>query len=263
MKIRHSIGKKTSEALTEKLIGARLNKHQIMQLVDALVSYPELTGVLLKVIFEQDKLRKNFNGCWVFDHLMRKKLGYLLPYMNVFIEGLTHISWESTLRPMAHVLEMVNERYFVKKDAAYTKTITTEQQEIMAEVCFDWLIGPHKVAGRYRNKTSNLAPFFSEEALIKYRVQVEIEYFIALCELPIQQFQEFDTSKFGTLRDIYLKFSAEDANAIKEIEKTTNHDVKAVEYFIKQKLYLCWPEHTDSLPPLLDWVKKLQFLWNA
>jgi hypothetical protein len=136
----------TAEALTEKLIGARLNKHQIMQLVDALVSYPELTGVLLKVIFEQDKLRKNFNGCWVFDHLMRKKLGYLLPYMNVFIEGLTHISWESTLRPMAHVLEMVNERYFVKKDAAYTKTITTEQQEIMAEVCFDWLIGPHKVA---------------------------------------------------------------------------------------------------------------------
>ena len=91
------------------------------------------------------------------------------------------------------------------------------------------------VDGRYRNKTSNLAPFFSEEALIKYRVQVEIEYFIALCELPIQQFQEFDTSKFGTLRDIYLKFSAEDANAIKEIEKTTNHDVKAVEYFIKQK----------------------------
>ncbi|MGS2763172.1 adenylosuccinate lyase [Sinomicrobium sp. M5D2P9] len=91
------------------------------------------------------------------------------------------------------------------------------------------------IDGRYRNKTENLAPFFSEEALIKYRVRVEIEYFIALCNLPLPQLKDFDQSLFGDLRSIYINFSAQDAEAIKEIEKTTNHDVKAVEYFIKQK----------------------------
>ncbi|MFS4418328.1 adenylosuccinate lyase [Maribacter sp. 2307ULW6-5] len=90
------------------------------------------------------------------------------------------------------------------------------------------------IDGRYRGKTQALAPYFSEEALIKYRVRVEIEYFIALCELPLPQLQDFDPSKFTALREIYEQFSAEDARAIKTIEKTTNHDVKAVEYFIKE-----------------------------
>ncbi|MBQ4914846.1 adenylosuccinate lyase [Maribacter sp. MMG018] len=90
------------------------------------------------------------------------------------------------------------------------------------------------IDGRYRNKTESLAPYFSEEALIKYRVRVEIEYFIALCEIPLPQLVDFDNSKFGALRDIYLNFDAKDALEIKEIEKTTNHDVKAVEYFIKK-----------------------------
>ena len=89
------------------------------------------------------------------------------------------------------------------------------------------------IDGRYRKKVENLAPYFSEEALIKYRVRVEIEYFISLCELPLPQLSSFDTSKFSELRDIYNNFDAQDAQAIKEIEKTTNHDVKAVEYFIK------------------------------
>lgn len=91
------------------------------------------------------------------------------------------------------------------------------------------------IDGRYRNKTDKLADFFSEEALIKYRVRVEIEYFIALCEIPLPQLQGFDNSLYTKLRNIYKNFSAEDALAIKEIEKTTNHDVKAVEYFIKEK----------------------------
>ena len=91
------------------------------------------------------------------------------------------------------------------------------------------------VDGRYRNKTASLSAFFSEEALIKYRVQVEIEYFIALCELPLPQLADFDVQKFEELRKIHRSFSAEDAATIKEIERTTNHDVKAVEYFIKQK----------------------------
>lgn len=89
------------------------------------------------------------------------------------------------------------------------------------------------IDGRYRTKTMSLSPYFSEEALIKYRVLVEIEYFIALCEIPLPQLQIIDTSVFEKLRAIYHNFSAEDAQSIKEIEKTTNHDVKAVEYFIK------------------------------
>jgi len=91
------------------------------------------------------------------------------------------------------------------------------------------------IDGRYRSKTANLAPYFSEEALIKYRVLVEIEYFIALCEIPLPQLKDFDNSLFGSLRDIYKNFNAENAQAIKDIEKVTNHDVKAVEYFIKEK----------------------------
>ena len=89
------------------------------------------------------------------------------------------------------------------------------------------------IDGRYRSKTAALSPYFSEEGLIKYRVQVEIEYFIALCELPLPQLVSFDPSNFDKLRDIYRNFNTEDASKIKEIEKTTNHDVKAVEYFIK------------------------------
>ncbi|WP_420155288.1 adenylosuccinate lyase [Siphonobacter sp.] len=92
------------------------------------------------------------------------------------------------------------------------------------------------VDGRYRRTTESLAPFFSEFGLIHYRVRIEIEYFIALCELPLPQLADFDTSLFDQLRSIYTEFSEADALRIKEIEKTTNHDVKAVEYFIKEKL---------------------------
>lgn len=91
------------------------------------------------------------------------------------------------------------------------------------------------IDGRYRKKTESLAPFFSEEALIKYRVLVEIEYFIALCEANLPQLASIDSSTFDDLRKIYLSFSIEDALWIKETEKVTNHDVKAVEYFIKDK----------------------------
>ena len=91
------------------------------------------------------------------------------------------------------------------------------------------------VDGRYRSKTKPLHAFFSEQALIKYRVQVEIEYFIALCSHPIPQLESFQHSLFEDLRSLYKHFSPEDAKAIKDIEKTTNHDVKAVEYFLKNE----------------------------
>ena len=89
------------------------------------------------------------------------------------------------------------------------------------------------IDGRYRNKTMSLSPYFSEEALIRYRVLVEIEYFIALCELPLPQLKGVDKPVFESLRALYKNFSTADAQSIKNIEATTNHDVKAVEYFIK------------------------------
>ena len=92
------------------------------------------------------------------------------------------------------------------------------------------------IDGRYRGKTDALADYFSEYALIRYRVRVEIEYFITLCELPLPQLQDLDHSLFEPLRDIYRQFSVEDAQRVKDIEKVTNHDVKAVEYFIKEKI---------------------------
>ncbi|PID69351.1 MAG: adenylosuccinate lyase [Flavobacteriales bacterium] len=100
---------------------------------------------------------------------------------------------------------------------------------------FNQLTAVSPIDGRYRVKTAPLAPYFSEFALIRYRVQVEIEYFIALCELPLPQLKQVNKSIFDNLRAIYHDFNLEDAVRIKEIEKTTNHDVKAVEYFIKEK----------------------------
>ena len=91
------------------------------------------------------------------------------------------------------------------------------------------------IDGRYREKVSTLDSFFSEHALIRYRVMVEIEYFIALCKIPLPHLANFDTDNFETLQDIYKQFTEADAFRVKEIERTTNHDVKAVEYFIKEK----------------------------
>jgi len=91
------------------------------------------------------------------------------------------------------------------------------------------------IDGRYRNKVDGLALYFSEYALIRYRIMVEVEYFIALCEIPLPQLSSFDSSKFSELRKIYEDFQLEDAEKVKQIEAVTNHDVKAVEYFIKEK----------------------------
>ena len=92
------------------------------------------------------------------------------------------------------------------------------------------------IDGRYRGKTEPLAEYFSEYALVRYRVRVEIEYFIALCELPLPQLQDFDHALFPQLRALYNNFTPADAQRVKDIEQVTNHDVKAVEYFIKEKL---------------------------
>lgn len=102
----------------------------------------------------------------------------------------------------------------------------------------DILTAISPIDGRYWNKTERLADYFSEYALMRYRVHVEIEYFIALCEMPLPQLKRVDVSLFDKLREIYKKFTEKDAARIKEIESVTNHDVKAVEYFIKEKFDL-------------------------
>ena len=95
------------------------------------------------------------------------------------------------------------------------------------------------IDGRYADKTKTLVPYFSEEALIRYRVRVEVEYFIALCELPLPQLTDFPKEKYEALRKLYQNFTTAEAQKVKEIERTTNHDVKAVEYFIKEAFDYC------------------------
>ncbi|MFI3264125.1 MAG: adenylosuccinate lyase [Rikenellaceae bacterium] len=90
--------------------------------------------------------------------------------------------------------------------------------------------------GRYRNVTESLADYFSESALIRYRIRVEVEYFIALCQIPLPELADIDTAMFDELRKLYTEFSAADAERVKEIESVTNHDVKAIEYIIKEKM---------------------------
>ncbi len=100
----------------------------------------------------------------------------------------------------------------------------------------DILTAVSPIDGRYRSKTEPLTRYFSEYALMRYRLRVEIEYFIALCDLPLPQLRSFDKSRYAQLRSIYESFSEDDAARIKAIESVTNHDVKAVEYFIKERL---------------------------
>lgn len=115
----------------------------------------------------------------------------------------------------------------------------------------DALTAVSPIDGRYRSKTECLADYFSEYALIRYRVRVEIEYFITLCELPLPQLESFNSALFEQLRDIYRNFDETSAARVKEIEKTTNHDVKAVEYFIKEEF--------DKIDGLDDYKEFIHF----
>ena len=113
------------------------------------------------------------------------------------------------------------------------------------------LMAVSPIDGRYHSKTQNLADYFSEFALIRYRVRVEIEYFTALCEYPLPQLSGVPADALAILRSVWQNFSAEDAGRIKDIEKVTNHDVKAVEYFIKEKF--------DQMPELVPFKEFIHF----
>lgn len=144
----------TSEELKAHLNSRRLNKVRIDELVQVLSYRPELTAPLLEEVFAQDASGDSFNASWVFDHLMRKKLDFLLPHLDSFVKGTAKLKSESCMRPMAHVLEMLNEEYFKKNNALYQKTITNEHHGVMIETCFDWLISEHKVATKVFGMTS-------------------------------------------------------------------------------------------------------------
>lgn len=122
-------------------------------LVDELENHPELTGFLIRDVFEQDKINM-FHSSWVFDHLMRKKLVYLLPHLELFTQGLAFLKSESCIRPMAHVCQMVTKTCFKKKDNLFIDTISHVQLERILNACFDWLIGPHKIAAKVFSMTS-------------------------------------------------------------------------------------------------------------
>nr|WP_299338827.1 adenylosuccinate lyase [Allomuricauda sp.] len=143
----------TEQQLHVRLNEGRLSKEKIDGLVNELTHWPELTGSLIQFVFEEDK-SDSFNASWVLDHLIRKKLVYILPHMELFTQGLQTMTSESCIRPMAHICEMVTEAYFIKKDETFKQNTTSEQLERIMTICFDWLIGNHKVATKVFAMTS-------------------------------------------------------------------------------------------------------------
>ncbi len=143
----------TEKELFPILNSGRLSKPQIDQLVGNLVKQPQLAKILFEAIFVEDQ-QGTFNASWAFDHLMRKKLEYILPFFNDFANRLAELRTESCIRPMAHVCEMVCMAYFKKKDPAFTQHITDSQLEQIMTVCFDWLISPMNIAPKVFSMTS-------------------------------------------------------------------------------------------------------------
>lgn len=143
----------TEQQLCSILNSGRLSKVRIEGLVQELEHYPELTLTLINRVFEEDKI-DDFNASWTLDHLLRKKLIYILPYFEEFTLGLAEMKSESCIRPMAHICQMATEAYFEKKDKLYIENITSVQLERIMTACFDWLIGQHKMAAKVFSMTS-------------------------------------------------------------------------------------------------------------
>ena len=118
-----------------------------------MVQEPQLAHVLYQEVLLEDR-EGAFNASWTFDHLMRKKLNYLLPFMEDFVDGLSELKSESCIRPIAHVCEMVCEAYFKKKHPEFVQNIGDDHLEKMMTSCFDWLIGPMNVAPKVFAMTS-------------------------------------------------------------------------------------------------------------
>jgi hypothetical protein len=145
----------TISELQNRLTSGRLSKEKIIVLVEELLKQPKLVKTLLDTIWIEDK-EGTFNASWVFDHLMRKKLDYLLPYMIDFTGGLEGLQSESCIRPIAHVCELITVARYKKKNIKYLNSISPKSLEQMVSACFDWLIGSRKVAAKVFAMTSLL-----------------------------------------------------------------------------------------------------------
>lgn len=131
----------------------RINKPDVDQIVPQIIASPYLVPSLLNEVFIHDA-EDNFMASWVFDHVMRKKLELVLPILDDFVDGLNQLKSESSIRPMAHICQMLTEAYFKKKTPLFQEQISISHLERMATVCFDWLIEDHKVATKVFAMTS-------------------------------------------------------------------------------------------------------------
>lgn len=143
----------TKEQLITELSTRRISKSEVDRLASSIVNDPSLVPTVLKRVFEEDGT-DYFNAAWVFDNAMRRNLRLLLPHVDMFISGLPSLRSESTIRPMAHVCELLTVAYFKKKDALFKKSLSDKDLEQLVTVCFDWLIGKHKVAAKVFAMTS-------------------------------------------------------------------------------------------------------------
>ncbi len=137
----------TKEQLVLNLNSGRLSKSRIDSLVQSLLNHHELVQPLLIEVFRQDK-NDEFNASWVFDHLMRKKLGLLLPHLELFTLEIKQLTSESCIRPIAHTCQLLAEAYFKKKNQEVIESMTSTQLERLVDCCFDWLIEEHKIASK-------------------------------------------------------------------------------------------------------------------
>ncbi|MEC7265427.1 MAG: hypothetical protein VXW38_16925 [Bacteroidota bacterium] len=142
----------TEKELHIVLTSGRLSKAQVDILVYQMLPFPELARQLFNEVLLEDR-EGTFQASWTFDHLMRKKLEYLLPFFETFVDSFSRLKTESCIRPMAHVCEMVCIAYFKKKDPSFVKLISDDQLELMMTSCFDWLISPMNMAPKVFSMT--------------------------------------------------------------------------------------------------------------
>lgn len=143
----------TAQELHRQLNAGRINKPDVDRIVARVLASPELVGPLFKEVGIHDK-EDNFAASWIFDHVMRKKLELIIPLLNDFIEGLNQMQSESSIRPMAHICQLLTQAYYKAKHPLFIDALSLAHLEKMATVCFDWLIEEHKVATKVFAMTS-------------------------------------------------------------------------------------------------------------
>ncbi|TKD60709.1 adenylosuccinate lyase [Flavobacterium sp. ASW18X] len=141
-------------SFVQKLNQKRLNKDEILTLVELVLDKPELMHPLITTSFEQDALKTSFNASWVLDHTLRNEKTLLLPYLNLYIEGLATVQTESCLRPFAHIVQLTCIAYYKEKHFSFRQVLQKKHLETLTTLCFDWLIGEHKVATKVFAMTS-------------------------------------------------------------------------------------------------------------